>query len=244
MGKSTISMAIFNSYVSHYQRVPFANEFLWYNTSLSSLCQTQPFEIGIEPGLTTVDGWWWKNRFTDTQTTSCWWNSLEIIKIAGMAGASLRDNMGSSNKSPPTYGCRLQMAFSENRKIAKNHHAIFWIVVDHLSFCGQGHHDHDVCNIPFISHGPVRWTKSHSCPCLGSRPLRFRWDDPWPCRVTLICIYPPIQEDSSLYGGVQFMRVPPNHPSKTMTYIDLLKAMVTWRSSHHDLRNMKSHENC
>ena len=62
--------------------------------------------------------------------------------------------------------------------------------------------------------------------------------------VTLICIYPHIQEDSSLYGGVQFMRVPPNHPSKTMTYIDLLKAMVTWRSSHHDLRNMKSHENC
>ena len=122
--------------------------------------------------------------------------------------------------------------------IAKNHHAIFWIVVDHhvprKEIAHSIFHKKEPIShfmgkaIMFaISHSYpmdrcMRWTKSHSSPCLGSRPLRFRWDDPWPCRVTLICIYPPIQEDSSLYGGVQFMRVPPNHPSQTMTYIDLL----------------------
>ena len=117
-----------------------------------------------------------------------------------------------------------------------------WLIISH--FVGKA-----IMIMMFaISHSyPMdRWgeQKATAAHVLGPDPYGFGWDDPWPCRVTLICIYPPIQEDSSLYGGVQFMRVPPNHPSKTMTYIDLLKAMVTWRSSHHDLRNMKSHENC
>jgi hypothetical protein len=91
-------------------KVHFANEFLWY---IEPGPNTRSFGISR-----THHSWQMviNKLIYRYQTTSCWWNSLEIIKIAGMAGASLRDNMGSSNKSPPTYGkCRLQMGFSENR---------------------------------------------------------------------------------------------------------------------------------